>query len=104
MVARGFQRTRETKENDGGRRYGYIQDKQEKGAPQDDRISSIQIRQVKKKRKKWKEVRKWQERIKQKERIEENKTTGWRVSPWISRTPCFLSWISGVTKENTKTG
>jgi hypothetical protein len=59
---------------------------------------------LKKKRKKRKEVRKWQERIKQKERIEENKTTGWRVSPWSSRTPCFLSWISGVTKENTKTG
>jgi hypothetical protein len=40
---------RETKENDGGRRYGYIH-KQEKGG-RDDRISSIQIRRIKKEKK-----------------------------------------------------
>jgi hypothetical protein len=52
-----------------------------KWGERDDRISSIQIRWVEKKLK---------GNMKEKKR---------KVD-----TPCFLSWISGVTIENTKTG
>jgi hypothetical protein len=75
-----------------------------RGAPQDDRISSIQIRQVKKKKKNVERSKKVAGKDQIKRKLRKTRPRGWRVSPWISRTPCFLSWISGVTKENTKTG
>lgn len=53
-----------------------------KWGERDDRISSIQIRRVKK--------------IVKGDRKREKRREG--------NTPCFLQWISGVTKEKHKTG
>jgi hypothetical protein len=52
-----------------------------RGAPQDDRISSIQIRQVKKKKKNVERDKKVAGKDQTKRRIEENKTTGMEGEP-----------------------
>src|ERR1700712_2537196 len=59
----------------------------------DDRISSIQIRWVKKGNCKGKREMSSRKRAPRLLCVEHRRNT-----------PCFLSWISGATKENTKTG